>query len=71
MKGLTKLYPGGREVLKDIWLSFYPGSKIGIIGPNGSGKSTLLKIMAGVDKDYNGEAWSAQGCSFGLPCPRA
>src|ERR1700739_2670452 len=47
MKGLGKTYPGGREVLKDIWLSFLPGAKIGVLGPNGAGKSTLLRIMAG------------------------
>ena len=47
MKGLAKTYPGGREVLKDIWLSFLPGAKIGVLGPNGAGKSTLLRIMAG------------------------
>ncbi|MBL8676934.1 MAG: ATP-binding cassette domain-containing protein, partial [Alphaproteobacteria bacterium] len=58
MKGLTKVYPGSREVFKDIWLSFYPGAKIGIIGVNGSGKSTLMKIMAGMDKEFNGEAWA-------------
>jgi ATP-binding cassette ChvD family protein len=65
MKGLSKIFPGGREILKDIWLSFNPGAKIGIIGPNGSGKSTLLKIMAGVDKDFNGEAWAAEGVKVG------
>lgn len=65
MKGMTKIFPGGREVLKDIWLSFFPGAKIGIIGPNGSGKSTLLKIMAGLDKEFNGEAWAADGVKVG------
>ncbi len=65
MKSLSKVYPGGREVLKDIWLSFFPGAKIGIIGPNGSGKSTLLKIMAGLDKEFNGEAWAADGVKIG------
>lgn len=65
MKGMTKIFPGGREVLKDIWLSFFPGAKIGIIGPNGSGKSTLLKIMAGLDKEFNGEAWAADGVKIG------
>ncbi len=65
MKGLTKIYPGGREVFKDIWLSFYPGAKIGIIGVNGAGKSTLMKIMAGMDKEFNGEAWAAQGTTVG------
>ncbi len=65
MKGLTKVYPGGREVFKDIWLSFYPGAKIGIIGVNGAGKSTLMKIMAGMDTEFNGEAWAAQGTTVG------
>lgn len=65
MKGLTKSYPGGREVLKDIWLSFFPGAKIGIIGPNGSGKTTLLKIMAGIEKEFRGESWSAEGLKVG------
>src|SRR3990167_3763025 len=65
MKGLTKIYPGGREVFKDIWLSFYPGAKIGIIGVNGAGKSTLMKIMAGMDTEFNGEAWAAQGTTVG------
>lgn len=65
MKGLTKVYPGKREVFKDIWLSFYPGAKIGIIGVNGSGKSTLMKIMAGIDTEFNGEAWAAQGTTVG------
>jgi len=59
MKGLSKTYPGGRQVLKDIWLSFYPGAKIGIVGVNGSGKSTLMRIMAGQDKEFTGEAWAA------------
>ena len=57
MKGLSKTYPGGKQVLKDIWLSFYPGAKIGIVGVNGAGKSTLMKIMAGMDNDFTGEAW--------------
>ncbi|MEE3625495.1 energy-dependent translational throttle protein EttA [Nitrospirillum sp. BR 11752] len=65
MKGVTKVYPGGRKVFENIWLSFYPGAKIGVLGVNGSGKSTLLKIMAGLDKDYNGEAWAADGVSVG------
>ena len=56
MKGLNKTFPGGKQVLKDIWLSFLPGAKIGVLGLNGAGKSTLLKIMAGVDKDIEGEA---------------
>lgn len=66
MKGLTKNYPGGKTVLKDIWLSFLPGAKIGIVGHNGSGKSTLLKIMAGRDKEFNGEAWAAEGLKVGF-----
>ncbi len=65
MKGLTKVVPGGKEVLKDIWLSFLPGAKIGIIGPNGAGKSTLMKIMAGVDTEFEGEAWPAQNITVG------
>lgn len=65
MKGLGKTYPGGREVLKNITLSFLPGVKIGVLGHNGSGKSTLLKIMAGIEKDYIGEAWSAEGVKVG------
>jgi sulfate-transporting ATPase len=66
MKGLTKTYPGGKTVLKDIWLSFFPGAKIGIVGHNGSGKSTLLKIMAGRDKEFNGEAWAAESIKVGF-----
>ncbi|HUK58097.1 MAG TPA: energy-dependent translational throttle protein EttA [Stellaceae bacterium] len=65
MKGLGKTYPGGREVLKDIWLSFLPGAKIGVLGLNGAGKSTLLRIMAGEDKDFVGEAWAAEGVKVG------
>ena len=65
MKGLGKTYPGGREVLKDIRLSFLPGAKIGVLGANGAGKSTLLKIMAGVEKNFSGEAWAAEGVSVG------
>lgn len=65
MKGLRKVYPGGKEILKDTWLSFIPGSKIGIIGPNGAGKSTLLKIMSGKDKEFGGEAWLADGKTVG------
>ena len=65
MKDLTKTYPGGKTVLKNIWLSFYPGAKIGVIGHNGAGKSTLLKIMAGVEKEFSGEAWAADGFKIG------
>jgi ATP-binding cassette ChvD family protein len=65
MKGLSKTYPGGRQVLKDIWLSFYPGAKIGIVGVNGAGKSTLMRIMAGQDKEFTGEAWAADGVRSG------
>lgn len=65
MKGMTKVFPGGNTVLKDIWLSFLPGAKIGIIGCNGAGKSTLFKIMAGLDKDFIGEAWAAEGVKVG------
>jgi len=65
MKGLSKTYPGGRQVLKDIWLSFYPGAKIGIVGVNGAGKSTLMRIMAGHDKEFTGEAWAADGVRTG------
>jgi energy-dependent translational throttle protein EttA len=65
MKDLRKVYPPNREVLKGIWLSFFPGAKIGLIGANGAGKSTLLKIMAGVTKDFMGEAWPAEGTKVG------
>ena len=65
MKGLSKVYPGGKEVLKNIHLSFFPGAKIGVLGVNGAGKSTLLKIMAGVEVEYNGEAWAADGVKVG------
>jgi energy-dependent translational throttle protein EttA len=65
MKGLTKVVPPNRVILKDIWLSFYPGAKIGVVGPNGSGKSSLLRVMAGIDRDFNGEAWAAAGTKVG------
>jgi ATP-binding cassette ChvD family protein len=65
MKGLGKSYPGGREVLRDIWLSFLPGAKIGVLGLNGAGKSTLLRVMAGQDKEFSGEAWAAEGATVG------
>jgi len=65
MQGLSKTYPGNRKVLDNIHLSFYPDAKIGVLGVNGSGKSTLLRIMAGIDKEYNGEAWVAEGARVG------
>jgi len=65
MKDLRKVYPNGKEVLKGIYLSFFPGAKIGVLGANGAGKSTLLKIMAGVEKEFLGEAWSAEGATVG------
>ncbi len=65
MKDLKKIVPPKREILKGIWLSFFPGAKIGVIGGNGAGKSTLLRIMAGVDPDFLGEAWPADGTRVG------
>jgi ATP-binding cassette ChvD family protein len=65
MKDLRKVVPPSREILKGIWLSFFPGAKIGVVGPNGSGKSSLLRIMAGVDRDFQGEAWPAKGTRVG------
>src|SRR3954447_14500347 len=65
MKNLTKSFPGGREVFKGITLSFLPGVKIGVLGVNGAGKSTLMKIMAGIETEYGGEAWAAQGATVG------
>ena len=65
MKDVRKVYPGGREILKGLTLSFLPTAKIGVLGANGAGKSTLLKIMAGKDKDYSGEAWAAEGARVG------
>ena len=65
MKDLKKIVPPKREILKGIWLSFYPGAKIGVIGANGAGKSSLLRIMAGVDRDFLGEAWPADGVRVG------
>ena len=65
MKNLTKAFPGGREVFKGITLSFLPGVKIGVLGVNGAGKSTLLKIMAGIETEYGGEAWAAEGARVG------
>src|SRR5947207_64153 len=66
MKDLRKLVPPKREILKGIWLSFYPGAKIGVLGNNGAGKSTLLRIMAGEDKEFLGEAWPAPGLKVGF-----
>ncbi len=65
MKGLGKTYPGGRQVLRDIWLSFLPGAKIGVLGLNGAGKSTLLRIMAGIEEEFVGEAWPSEGVNVG------
>src|SRR5688572_16088752 len=65
MKGLREVIPPSRIILNDIWLSFYPGAKIGVLGPNGAGKSSLLKIMAGVDTDFQGEAWPHKGTRIG------
>jgi ATP-binding cassette ChvD family protein len=65
MHGMSKAYAGGKKVLDNIHLSFYPDAKIGILGPNGSGKSTLLKIMAGIDTEFTGEAWAADGAKVG------
>ena len=65
MQNLSKSFPGGKELFKGITLSFLPNAKIGVLGVNGAGKSTLLKIMAGIDKDFNGEAWAAEGVKVG------
>jgi ATP-binding cassette ChvD family protein len=65
MEGLTKTYPPAKKILENIHLSFYPDAKIGVLGVNGSGKSTLLKIMAGIDKDFTGEGWVAEGARVG------
>ena len=65
VRNLTKSYPGGREVFKDITLSFLPGAKIGIIGVNGAGKSTFMKVLAGIEKEFGGEAWAADGIKVG------
>ena len=65
MQGLTKVFPGGKKVFENIWLSFYPDAKIGVVGVNGSGKSTLLKIIAGLDKEFSGEAKAADGVKMG------
>jgi ATPase subunit of ABC transporter with duplicated ATPase domains len=65
MDGVSKTYPGGKKCFENIRLSFLPGVKIGVVGVNGAGKSTLLRIMAGWDKDFTGEAWSAEGAHVG------
>lgn len=65
MQGLTKAYPGGKKVFENIWLSFFPDAKIGVVGVNGSGKSTLMKIMAGMDKDFTGEAFAMANTKMG------
>jgi ATP-binding cassette ChvD family protein len=65
MHGLSKTYAGGKKVLDNVHLQFYPDAKIGVLGPNGSGKSTLLRIMAGIDNEWNGEAWLADGATCG------
>jgi ATP-binding cassette ChvD family protein len=65
MRGLTKAYPGGKKVLDNVNLSFYPDAKIGVLGVNGSGKSTLMRIMGGIDKDFIGEGWVAEGARVG------
>ena len=73
MRGLSKTYPAGKKVLDNVHLSFYPDAKIGVLGVNGSGKSTLLRIMAGLDKDYDGEAFLSEGYTcllYTSPSPR-
>ena len=66
MKGMTKSFPGARKpILDQVHLQFYPDAKIGIVGPNGSGKSTLMKIMAGIDTEFQGEAWPGEGIRVG------
>src|SRR6201997_5244544 len=65
MQGLSKIYPGNRKVLDNVNLSFYPDAKIGVLGVNGSGKSTLLRIMAGIDTEFVGEGWVAEGARVG------
>src|SRR4030095_8754980 len=65
MQGLSKTYPGNRKILEDVNLSFYPDAKIGVLGVNGSGKSTLLRIMGGIDTEFAGEAWAAEGARVG------
>ncbi|MEO0390417.1 MAG: ATP-binding cassette domain-containing protein, partial [Pseudomonadota bacterium] len=65
MSGVSKTYPGGKKTFENIHLNFLPGVKIGVVGVNGAGKSTLMKIMAGLDKDFSGEAWAAEGAKVG------
>ena len=65
MQGLTKTYPAGKKVLENVNLSFYPDAKIGVLGVNGSGKSTLLRIMAGIDTEFSGEGFVAEGARVG------
>ena len=65
MDGVSKTYPGGKKTFENIRLNFLPGVKIGVVGVNGAGKSTLLRIMAGIDKDFTGEAWAAKGATVG------
>src|SRR5688500_15789854 len=65
MNEVSKTYPGGKKVFENIRLNFLPGVKIGVVGVNGAGKSTLLKLMAGLDKDFQGEAWAAEGSRIG------
>ena len=71
MNKLSKTYPGGKQVLKDITLAFLPGAKIGVVGLNGAGKSTLLRIMAGDEKEFLGEAWAAEGVERRLSARRS
>ena len=66
MKGLGKVVPPKREILKNIWLSFLPGAKIGVLGNNGAGKSSLMRIMAGIDTEFTGEAFAAEGLKVGF-----
>ena len=66
MEGVSKTYPGGKKCFENIHLNFLPGVKIGVVGVNGAGKSTLLKIMAGMDKDFKGEAWAAKGAKVAI-----
>ena len=66
MQRLTKIFPGGKKVLENITLAFLPGAKIGVLGINGAGKSTLLRIIAGLDHDFSGEAWAAEGARVGF-----